>query len=347
MNGHERTAWHIGVTNFDTDHLHLLLSCGFNNISNQVCLSVLDRRALTDMKALCDSSDVQLLAYGTLAGGLLNERWHGVSEPADLADWSRMKYLRFVNAIGGWKIFQRLLATLAGIATRHDVTIANVASRWVQQQSCVAGIIVGARLTENQHRASNRAILNLQLTDDDLAQIEQFADQLDAIPGDCGSEYRRAPFLTASGDLSHHLDQLPAVYQRESVGGKPDLWRISSGSEYAPVCGYSRGIRSGNRILISGTTATHDIDRVIGENDFRAQIVYVMDKISASIASLGGRLEDVVRTRIYLSDWQQWEVVSRVHGRYFANVLPANTLVEVSRLIGPYGVEVEAEAVVD
>ena len=217
----------------------------------------------------------------------------------------------------------------------------------MQQQAAVSGIIIGARLTESQHRDSNNALKTLQLTDDNLSQIDQLSDQLHSIAGDCGSEYRRPPFLTASGDLSHHLQQLPPVFKREPVEGKSDCWRISSGSEYEPVCGYSRGMRKGDRILISGTTATHGVDRVIGEDDLRAQMVYVMDKISASIQSLGGSLDDVVRTRIFLTDWRQWEVVSRVHGRYFSGVLPANTLVEVSSLVGPYAIEVEAEAIVD
>jgi aryl-alcohol dehydrogenase-like predicted oxidoreductase/enamine deaminase RidA (YjgF/YER057c/UK114 family) len=337
----------LGVTNFDTDHLHVLLSCGYHIASNQVCLSVLDRRALNEMSDVCVENDVNLLAYGTLAGGLLNERWLGHAQPADISDWSKMKYMRFIEAVGGWQVFQNVLATLNQIAVQHGVSIANVATRWVQQQAAVSGIIIGARLTESQHRDSNNALKTLQLTDDNLSQIDQLSDQLQSIAGDCGSEYRRPPFLTASGDLSHHLQQLPPVFKREPVEGKSDCWRISSGSEYEPVCGYSRGMRKGDRILISGTTATHGVDRVIGEDDLRAQMVYVMDKISASIQSLGGSLDDVVRTRIFLTDWRQWEVVSRVHGRYFSGVLPANTLVEVSSLVGPYAIEVEAEAIVD
>jgi enamine deaminase RidA (YjgF/YER057c/UK114 family) len=76
------------------------------------------------------------------------------------------------------------------------------------------------------------------------------------------------------------------------------------------------------------------------------QSVYILDKIAASITSLGGRLEDVVRTRVYLRDADQWEPVSRVHGRYFGAIRPANTLLEISRLVGPYAVEIEAEAIV-
>lgn len=338
---------HLGVTNFDTDHLHVLHSCGFEIASNQVCASVLDRRALAEMSQFCQSTGVRLLCYGTLAGGFISERWLGVEKPHEIADWSKMKYLRFIDATGGWAVFQQILQTLDTIARRHEVSIANVATRWVLDQPSVAGIIVGARLTENQHRESNKALLQLKLGDDDIEQINQHQHMLTAIPGDCGSEYRRPPFLTASGDLSHHLDALPPVYQREEIAGFSNRFRISSGSEFEPVCGYSRGTRFGNRILISGTTATHGADRVIGKGDPRAQMIYIMDKIAASIASLGGNMKDVVRTRIYLTDYRHWEVVSRVHGRYFADVLPANTLIEVSNLIGDYVVEVEAEAIVE
>ncbi len=80
--------------------------------------------------------------------------------------------------------------------------------------------------------------------------------------------------------------------------------------------------------------------------DVRGQAVYILDKIAASIEALGGAMEDIVRTRIYLRDASQWEPVSRVHGRYLGDVRPANTLVEVSRLVGDYEVEIEAEAVI-
>ena len=338
---------HLGLTNVDTDHLQVLLSCGFPIVSNQVCVSVLDPRALGDLSDVCNDSGVGLLAYGSLAGGLLSERWLGAPEPTELSDWSKMKYQRFVNAVGGWDVLQGVLGTLNEIAEHHQVSIANVATRWVLQQQAVAGVIVGARLTEREHCESNRKVLEFELSGDDLARIQETQQSLTPIPGDCGSEYRRPPFLTASGDLSHHLDALPSVYQRVAVPGRKQRWYISSGSEYEPICGYSRGVRTGNRILISGTTATHGVDRVIGEDDLRAQMVYILDKISASIASLGGSLEDVVRTRIYLTDAAHWEVVSRVHGRYFSDILPANTLIEISRLVGPYAIEMEAEAILD
>lgn len=130
------------------------------------------------------------------------------------------------------------------------------------------------------------------------------------------------------------------------VPGQSERWTISSGSVWEPLAGYSRATRIGNRILVSGTTATHGSGQLIGRGDAAAQATYILDKIEASIKSLGGRLEDVVRTRVYLSHASDWQAVSAVHGRYFGGIRPANTLLQVGALIGDgYRVEIEAEAV--
>jgi enamine deaminase RidA (YjgF/YER057c/UK114 family) len=115
---------------------------------------------------------------------------------------------------------------------------------------------------------------------------------------------------------------------------------------WEPICGYSRAVRRKDRILVSGTTATHGSGEMVCPKDPAGQTVYILDKIAASISALGGRMEDVIRTRVYLANADDWEAVSRVHGRYFGEVRPANTLLEVSRLVGDYLVEIEAEAVV-
>ncbi len=337
---------HIGLTNFDTDHLRVLLSCGFEILTNQVCISVLDRRALQDMSELCLKHGVRLLAYGSLAGGFLSDRWLNKPEPVDVPDWSKMKYQRFIASIGGWESYQRVLLALDVIARRHGVSISNVAARWVLQQPAVAGVIVGARITERQHRDQNKTLLSFSLHEQDFKTLDTASEDLLPIPGDCGTEYRRPPFLTASGDLSHHLDALPKVYVKEPVPGRTNRWRITSGSEHEAACGYSRATRDGNRVLVSGTTATHGADRCIGLDDVGAQSVYILDKISASLESLGASLDDVVRTRIYMTDCSQWEAVAKVHGRYFGRTMPSNTLIEVSNLVGPYTVEIEAEAVI-
>jgi enamine deaminase RidA (YjgF/YER057c/UK114 family) len=267
----------------------------------------------------------------------------GAAEPPPVADWSKSKYKRFIDTIGGWPVLQQLLSTLADIARRHGVSVANVATRWVLEQPAVAAVIVGARLGESEHRSDNLALFSFALDADDKAQIDEALRGTRIIPGDCGDEYRRPPFLTASGDLSHHLEAFPPVYVPVATG---DRMHVDSGSVWEPVCGYSRAMRIGNRILVSGTTATHGTGEIVCRDDVQSQTVYILDKIAASIASLGGSLRDVVQTRVYLKDADQWEAVSRVHGRYFGSVRPANTLLEVSRLIGDYAVEIEAEAVV-
>jgi aryl-alcohol dehydrogenase-like predicted oxidoreductase/enamine deaminase RidA (YjgF/YER057c/UK114 family) len=338
---------HLGLTNFDTDHLHLLAKQGYRIATNQVCFSLLDRRAGEEMTQFCVANGVKLLAYGTLAGGLLTDKWLGKAEPdhGDIQDWSKMKYARFVAQIGGWRVLQGILEALAKVARKHNVSIANVATRWVLEQPAVGAIIVGARLGESEHRADNLKLFAFALDAEDMRVIDAALDETIRIPGDCGQEYRRPPYLTASGDLSHHLSALPKAYDAVPVPGRPHRLRVDTGSVWESLAGYSRAVRVGDRILVSGTTATHGAGELVCKGDPRGQTVYILDKIAASIAALGGSLEDVVRTRILLRDIAQWEPVARVHGRYFGDIRPANTLVEAA-LVGDYDVEIEAEAVV-
>ncbi len=340
---------HIGVTNFDTAHLNVLVRHAIPVVSNQVSFSFIDRRAAGEMSAFCLEHGVRLLAYGTLAGGLISERWLGRPEPgADaIADWSKSKYKRFVDAIGGWSVLQGLLAALAEVAAKHRVSLANVATRWTLDHRAVAAVIVGARLGERDHSADNLKAFSFQLDESDKALLAAALEAAKPLPGDCGDEYRRPPFLTASGDLSHHLESLPKVYQARRVEGRAERWQVDSGSVWEPIAGYSRAVRVGDRILVSGTTATNGAGEVVCPGDAAGQTVFILDKIAASLAALGGKLEDVVRTRVYLKDAGRWEPVSRAHGRYFGAIRPANTLLEISALVGDYEVEIEAEAVVE
>ena len=226
------------------------------------------------------------------------------------------------------------------------MSISNVATRWVLEHEAVAAAIVGARLGESEHRADNLKIFGFALDADDRALLEQSFAAATPIPGDCGDEYRRPPYLTASGDLSHHLAAIPSIYTAVPVPGRPGRLRVSSGSVWEPIAGYSRAVRVNDTIRVSGTTATHAADRCVAPGDPGAQTTYILDKIAASIAALGGKIEDVVRTRIYLRDAAKWEPVSRAHGRVFGAIMPANTMVEAGDLIGDYEVEIEAEAVV-
>jgi len=335
---------HLGVTNFDTDHFRLLVKHGIPVITNQVSFSLLDRRPAGRMTELCRETGVKLLAYGVLAGGFLSDRWFDRPEPTDIPDWSKSKYKRFIDAVGGWGALQRVLAAAGVVAVKHGVSIANVAARWVLEQDAVAAVIIGARLGEREHRGDNLALFGFALDSADRARLAEAQSLLRPVPGDCGDEYRKPPFLTASGDLSHHLAGLPRVFAATSNAVRPERLIVDSGSRWEPIAGYARAVRTGNRILVSGTTATHGESTVVCPGDAEGQTVYVLDKIGAAIEALGGELEDVVRTRIYVRDAAGAEGVARVHGHYFGAIRPANTLIAIGGLVGRYEVEIEAEA---
>lgn len=337
---------HIGLTNFDTDHLGLLLGCGVPIATNQVSFSLLDRRASGRMSQRCSASGVRLLAYGTLGGGFLSDAWVGAPEPTHIADWSKSKYRRFIDAIGGWDALQTILSAARTIGQRHGVSVANVAVRWVLEQPAVGAVIVGMRPGEREHTASNKELFTFALDERDHDLLNRAFEKTRPLPGDCGDEYRRPPFLTASGDLSHHLQSLPAAFPVRPVPAVPGRLRVDTGSPWEPIAGYSRAIRDGNRILVSGTTATHPGLGVVCPGDVASQTVYALDRILASIEALGGRREDIVRTRVYLRDASRWQPAAEVHGRLLGDVLPANTMLGNATLIGDYDVEIEAEAVI-
>jgi aryl-alcohol dehydrogenase-like predicted oxidoreductase/enamine deaminase RidA (YjgF/YER057c/UK114 family) len=336
---------HLGLTNFDTAHLQIVLETGINIVSNQVCFSLLDQRANSGMSRLCEEKGVKILAFGTLAGGFLTEKWLNRPEPEmeDLETWSQMKYKRYIDAAGGWDKFQTLLKALKQMADENNVFMANVASRYILEQAGVGAVIIGARLGESEHIENNQATLNFTPKEKDWESIKEAISHLTSIPGDCGDEYRKPPFLTASGDLSHHLDKLPPPYPTKT--GTDGRMQALSGTVWEDLAGFSRAVRKGNRVLVSGTTATHG-DRVIGGQDPAAQMHFVIDKIAGALQSLGADLEDVVRTRVYIRNIDDWEPVSRAHGKRFGHVQPANTLVQAGLIGDDYLVEMDAEAIV-
>src|SRR5262249_11279286 len=143
----------------------------------------------------CRAHGMSLLAYGTLLGGLLSEKYLGRSEPpqSELNTASLQKYKRMIDAWGGWALFQGLLGVLKQVADKHRVGIANVSIRYILDRPAVAGVIVGARLGRVQHIADNARVFGFALDAADHAAIERVlakSRDLMRLIGDCGDEYR-------------------------------------------------------------------------------------------------------------------------------------------------------------
>jgi aryl-alcohol dehydrogenase-like predicted oxidoreductase len=161
----------VGATNFDTPHLAELVAAGVPLVAFQTQYSLLDRRPENGMTALLARHGMTLLAYGTLAGGFLTDAWLGRPDPGrDFANRSLVKYRLIIDELGGWGLFQELLAACRRIADRHGVTIANVATRWVLDRPTVGAVIIGARYAS--HLPENLRTFAFSLTDLDRAEID-------------------------------------------------------------------------------------------------------------------------------------------------------------------------------
>ncbi|HET6799412.1 MAG TPA: aldo/keto reductase [Nitrososphaeraceae archaeon] len=189
------TIKHIGLTNFDTERMQIMLDSDLRIISNQVQYSIIDRRPEAKMTPLCMKENISLLSYGTLCGGLMSERYLGKTQPsaAELDTLSLRKYMRMIEAWGGWNLFQELLSALRKIAQKHSVDIANVATRYILDKPAVAGVIIGVRLGIVEHRNSNAQVFSFNLDKSDVNDIDivctKSRNLFEAI-GDCGDEYR-------------------------------------------------------------------------------------------------------------------------------------------------------------
>jgi len=122
---------------------------------------------------------------------------------------------------------------------------------------------------------------------------------------------------------------------------------ISSGTQWEDIAGYSRAVKIGNHVFVSGTTATDDAGNLVGGDSAYEQSAFIIQKIERALKEAGASLQDVVRTRIYLTDVSLWEDASRAHAEFFGDIRPANTLIGISALIGDgYLVEIEADAII-
>ncbi|KEF63599.1 uncharacterized protein A1O9_01577 [Exophiala aquamarina CBS 119918] len=188
----------LGLCNFDTLRLKEVLASGVKIVTNQVQFSLIDSRPTIKMGKVCQEHGIKLLTYGTLCGGFLAEKWLGQPEPELFSDSitpSQRKYFEMILAWGGWTLFQELLQSLKTIATKHNVAVSNVATRWVLDFDYVGAVIVGARMGVSEHGEENLASYGWRLGDEDQEQLNAVLarsrrTEIFEVMGDCGGEYR-------------------------------------------------------------------------------------------------------------------------------------------------------------
>lgn len=174
---------YLGVTNFDVPHLREIVESGVQIVSNQTQYSLLDQRPENGMVKFCQRNDIKLLCYGSVAGGFLSEKYLGVLEPSEpLENRSLTKYKLIIDDFGGWELFQELLIVLSLTAKKHGVSITNVATRWVLDQSQVACVIIGAR--NGTHLQDNLGVFRLSLDDADRQAIQNVLARSEGPKGD-------------------------------------------------------------------------------------------------------------------------------------------------------------------
>jgi aryl-alcohol dehydrogenase-like predicted oxidoreductase len=174
---------HVGGTNFDTPHTAAILDAGIPLVTMQTQYSLLDHRPENGLAALCAARGVGLLAYGTVAGGFLGDRWLGRPEPeGPLENRSLTKYKLIIDDFGGWALFQDLLRVARAVADRHGTDIATVASRYALDRPGVKAVIVGGRSPD--HARANAAIDALRLNEEDRAELDTVLSRQQGPAGD-------------------------------------------------------------------------------------------------------------------------------------------------------------------
>lgn len=173
---------HIGITNFDTAKTQEFTEAGFKPASTQVQYSLLDRRVEQSLGQYCVANGIGIIAFGTVAGGFISERYLGAKEPSEYATRSNVKYKLIIDDFGGWDLFQELLNVLGHIAKAHESDIASISSAWTLQQPGVKAVIVGAR--NQDHLDRNLAIPNIVFTDSETSAINRVLAQSKQLEGD-------------------------------------------------------------------------------------------------------------------------------------------------------------------
>lgn len=173
---------HLAVTNFDSEHLAAIVDAGIEVVSCQTQYSIVDRRPEKNLLNYCMSKNIAQICYGTIAGGLLSEKWIGKPLPSDPDNRSQVKYIQMIEEALGVDNYQRLLILLGKIAERHGVEIAHVATKYILSQEGVAATIVGTR--SSRHVESNLRIFTFQLTAEDIEEIKSFIGNIPILEGE-------------------------------------------------------------------------------------------------------------------------------------------------------------------
>jgi len=191
----EQKIKHLGLTNFDTERVKIMIENNFHIVSNQVQYSILDNRPEKLMMPFFEKHNLKILSYGTLLGGFFSEKYLNTDEPhrGNLTTASLQKYKNMIDEWGGWSLFQELLLVLDSIAKKHKCSIANIATRFILDKPQVAGVIIGSRLGIINHREDNTKTFDIKLDQKDMSLIKTItakSNDLFEIIGDCGDEYR-------------------------------------------------------------------------------------------------------------------------------------------------------------